>query len=100
MNWSRVATYPESDSTKDDFLSITREFPALAAIKPFESGVAMFTQSREFNYAEPYYFYFTPGCQMYCPDLLKKYGAEEWPKPDQSDVKWVAGHADTQKIFD
>src|SRR2546425_10736732 len=73
MSWYRVTTYPEFDPTKDSFLGLMRDFPALA---PYASGVAMFTQTREFNYTEPYFFYFTPGCQMYCPDLLKEYGAE------------------------
>lgn len=97
MNWSKVTTHAESDPVKDNFLGIVQDFSALPATRPFESGVAMFTQSQEFNYAEPYYFYFTPGCQTYCPDLLNKYGAEEWPKPDKSEMKWVNGHPDTRK---
>jgi hypothetical protein len=97
MNWYRVTTH--LDPTKDNVLNMIEDFRALSATKPYQRGVAMFTQSREFNYSEPYYSYFTPDCKTYCPGLLKKYDAEEWRKPDKSEATWVDGHPDTRNLL-
>ncbi len=98
MNWFMVTTH--FDRMKDRILSRIEEFRSLPTTKPYASGVAMFTQSREFKYTEPYYFYFTPACQTYCFDLLKKYDAKECPKSDKSEAIWVDGHPDTRNFID
>ena len=99
MNWYKVTTYPESDPTQDKVLSVVQDFSALSATKPYEPVVGMFAQT-EFRYAEPFYFYFTPACQLYCPDLLKKYDAKECSKPGKSGVKFLSGHDEARNLLE
>jgi hypothetical protein len=100
MNWYRVTTHPESDPKKARFLNVVEEFSALLATKSYGSDVGMFTQSREFKHAEPFYFYFSPACKGYCSDLLKKYDAEEWPNLNKSEAAFLLGHRDARNLLD
>lgn len=58
---------------------------------------AMFQEADENGFGET--IYLPPSALLYCPDLLKKFGAVETAMPDGDRVRLYAGRSDSRDYF-
>lgn len=97
MPWNRVTLSINQIEEHGILLDMENQFESIFMEAEGPSDMALFSDN---NYTdETISFYFTPGCQPGCEDLILYYDGEECEAPDIEEVFLFAGNDDALDLL-